>query len=60
MERLILGIRFIKKKRNTWIKEKIRISDVTTRIAKVNKKFAGHTLKRKEDRWNKKILHWRS
>ncbi|CAG9840644.1 unnamed protein product [Diabrotica balteata] len=59
MERQMLNIKLSDKKRNEWISNKTKVKDVSTQVAKLKWKFAGHTLRQKDERWTKTIIHWR-
>ncbi|CAG9835439.1 unnamed protein product [Diabrotica balteata] len=59
MERQMLHIRLMDKKRNEWIREKTKVRDVRQEVAKLKWRFAGHNIRQKEDRWNKILISWR-
>lgn len=59
MERQMLHIKLQDRKRNEYIREVTKVRDATEQIAKLKWKFAGHTIRQKDERWNKQIIYWR-
>ncbi|CAG9835839.1 unnamed protein product [Diabrotica balteata] len=56
MERQMLQIRLMDKKRNEWIREKTKVRVVRQEVAKLKWRFAGHNIRQKADRWNKILI----
>lgn len=57
-ERIMLNITRRDKKRITWIKQKTGIEDIVKLISKRKWQWAGHTNRRKDERWTKEIQEW--
>lgn len=59
MERMMLGIKLANKKRNTWIRERTKVEDIAIKVAKLKWCFAGHTIRKKDNRWDTAIQQWK-
>lgn len=59
MERAILGITLRDWIRNTESRNRIKVIDITTRIAKSKWQWGGHIARQNPDRWTSKLVHWR-
>lgn len=59
MERIMLGVKLKDKKRNSWIRMRTKVEDVTARAARLKWSFAGHTVRQSDNRWNTVIQRWR-
>ncbi|PZC78089.1 hypothetical protein B5X24_HaOG202624 [Helicoverpa armigera] len=57
MQRSMLNIRKSDRIRNTTIRRRMKIENVTTRIRKLKWKWSGHIV-RGNDKWNKNIISW--
>ena len=58
MERIMLGITLRDRKRATWIREKTRIEDILATIKKRKWAWAGHVMRRTDDRWTLRLTEW--
>jgi hypothetical protein len=59
MERRMLGIRLIDKKRSSWIRQRTELKDVTAMFRKRKWTHASKMLKREsEHRWDVRLLNW--
>lgn len=58
MERCMLGFTRRDKKRNAWIREQTKVTDVIGRVKKLKWNWAGHLARRNDDRWTTKVLFW--
>jgi len=59
MERLMLNIKLKDRVRNEDIRKKTKLIDVKQHIASLKWRWAGHTLRQSDNRWNKEIQLWR-
>ena len=58
MERCMLGFTRRDRKRNTWIREQTKVTDVICRVKKLKWNWVGHLARRNDDRWTTKVLYW--
>ena len=58
MERCMLGFTRRNRKRNTWIREQTKVTDVICRVKKLKWNWVGHLARRNDDRWTTKVLYW--
>lgn len=58
MERKMLGITWKDKKRNTWIREQTSLEDILTTIKRRKWSWAGHIMRRTDNRWTTRITEW--
>lgn len=58
MERKMVGVTLADRKTNEWLRERSKVEDIATRIARQKWEWAGHVA-RMPDKWSKKILEWR-
>ena len=58
MQRVMLGITLRDKKRATWIREKTKVEDITCNIKRKKWSWAGHLMRRTDDRWTVKVTKW--
>ena len=58
MERCMIGITKLNKKRNQWIRNQTKAIDVIDRVKTLKWKWAGHVARRIDDSWIKKVLEW--
>lgn len=59
MERQMLHVTLKDKKRNTWIRQRTKVTDVRDRSARLKWQFAGHNARQTDTRWNVRVLDWR-
>ncbi|CAH2240428.1 jg13331, partial [Pararge aegeria aegeria] len=59
MERAMLGVSLRDQIRNEEIRRRIRITDISQRVAKLKWKWAGHIARSTDGRWGSKVLEWR-
>ena len=59
MERAMLGISLRDKIRNTDIRKRTRVADITAKVAKLKWRWAGHVARREDNRWSNRVLNWR-
>lgn len=57
-ERKILGITLEDKKHNKWIRQKIKVDDITTRISSIKWQWEGHVAS-STITWGQRINKWR-
>ena len=58
MERIMLGITLRDHKTNKWIRSKTKVKDIKKSILKSKWQWAGHIMRRTDDRWTKKVTEW--
>ncbi|GBP43333.1 S-methyl-5'-thioadenosine phosphorylase [Eumeta japonica] len=56
-ERSMVGINSIEKVRNVSLRHKTKVQDITERIRKQNRKWAGHMIRGK-NKWSKTVTQW--
>lgn len=59
MEQQMLNITLKKRKINTWIGIKTKITNIKGRSTRLKWQFVGHNARQKVYRWNVQILDWR-
>lgn len=59
MERQMLNIKLIDRKKIQWIRQKTKVIDIAKQVASLKWRFCDHTMRQKDNRWNKKIQLWR-
>jgi len=59
MERSMLGISLRHRRRNEWIRAKTRVTDIGERISHLKWQWAGHVMRRTDNRWSTKVTAWR-
>ena len=59
MERIMLNIKLIDKITNESIRQKTKVIDVKEQVASMKWRWAGHTLRQRDGRWNQEIQYWR-
>jgi len=52
MERQMLHVKRIDRRRNKWIRTKTKVRDVRKVVARLKWKFTGHNARQKDDQWN--------
>lgn len=57
MERSMIGNKKIDKVRNSYIRYKTKVQDITRKIRKQKWKWAGHMIRGK-DKWSKLVMQW--
>ena len=58
MERIMLGITLRDRKTNKWIRSQTKVNDISQTIMKRKWQWAGHIMRRTDDRWTKRITEW--
>ena len=58
MERKMLGIKLQDRIRCTEIRERTKIKDIISFVAKMKAKWAGHIARRKDNRWTGRSTDW--
>ena len=58
MERCMLGITRCDRKRNTWVRNITRVTDIIERVMKLRWSWAGHVARQTDQRWTKELLEW--
>lgn len=58
MERIMLGVTLRDRKRATWIREQTRIEDIIVQIKKKKWTWAGHVVRRTDNRWTTRATEW--
>ena len=58
MERSILGVRRPDRIRNTTLRSKTRITDITEKVANLKWEWAGHVCRMHPERWAKATTEW--
>ncbi len=51
----MLGITWRDRKRATWIREQTKVKDILMTIKKKKWSWAGHIMRRTENRWTKRV-----
>ncbi|CAH2092277.1 unnamed protein product [Euphydryas editha] len=59
MERAMLGISLRDKVRNDEIRRRTKVTDIALKVCKLKWQWAGHIVRRTDNRWGKKVLEWR-
>ena len=59
MERAMLGISLRDRIRNDEIRRRTQVTDIALKICKLKWQWAGHIVRRTDDRWGRKVLEWR-
>ncbi|XP_073960723.1 uncharacterized protein [Choristoneura fumiferana] len=59
MERSMLGITVMHRKRNEWIRRVTKVRDVVEEIERNKWRWAGHIARMNHDRWARRTLEWR-
>ena len=57
-ERIMLGITWRDHKTAEWIREKTKVRDILETISKAKWKWAGHVLRRNDNRWTTRLTTW--
>ena len=60
MERRILNIIIPDKIRNSEIRQQTKVNDVMLKIKETKWRLAGHLIRRKDNRWTKRLTEWQS
>ncbi|CAH2208150.1 jg24341 [Pararge aegeria aegeria] len=58
MERAMLGVYLRDQIRNVEIRRRDKVTDIALRVAKLKWQSAGHIVRRKDGRWDPKVLEW--
>ena len=58
MERIMLGITWEDRKKNTWVREQTKLEDILTIIKRRKWSWAGHVMRRTDNRWTTRITEW--
>lgn len=58
MERSILNLKRIDKKRNIDIRKQTKLTDALSHCKKLKWRWAGHVARMNSDRWSNKVTHW--
>jgi hypothetical protein len=58
MERSMLGITKRDRKRNTWIRNKTKVTDIIQRVKSLKWQWAGHIARRTDNRWTTRTIEW--
>ena len=58
MERIMMGITLRDRKRATWVREQTKVEDFLTTIKKKKWTWAGHIMRRTDNRWTIRITEW--
>lgn len=59
MERAMLGITLLDRKRNEWIRRNTKVVDVVATIDHRKWRWAGHVAHMDTERWTRRTLEWR-
>ncbi|XP_072943439.1 uncharacterized protein [Epargyreus clarus] len=59
MERAMLGIFLRDRIRNEEIRRRTKVTDIALKISKLKWQWAGHIVRRTDNRWGRKVLEWR-
>ncbi|XP_072938827.1 uncharacterized protein [Epargyreus clarus] len=59
MERAMLGISLRDRIRNEEIRRRTKVTDIALKISKLKWQWAGHIVRRTDNRWGRKVLEWR-
>ena len=57
-ERIMLGITWKDHKTTKWIREKTGVSDILNTVAKLKWNWAGHVVRRTDNRWSTRLTQW--
>ena len=55
MERKMIGVTLRDKKRAEWIREQTRVKDILVEIKKKKWMWAGHVMRRQDNRWSQRV-----
>ena len=58
MERIMVGVTLRDRKRASWIREQTRVDDVIGTIKKKKWTWAGHVMRRRDNRWTVRLTEW--
>ena len=58
MERKMIGVTLRDKKRAEWIREQTRVKDILVEIKKKKWTWAGHVMRRQDNRWSLRVTEW--
>ncbi|CAH2244467.1 jg15946 [Pararge aegeria aegeria] len=58
MERAMLGVCLRDRISNVEIRRRTRVTDIAQRVARLKWQWAGHIVRRKDGRWDPKVLEW--
>ncbi len=58
MERKMLCITWRDRKRATWVREQTKVEDILTTIKLRKWSWAGHVMRRTDNRWTKRVTEW--
>ncbi len=58
LERKMLGIMWRDRKRAIWIRKHTKVEDILMTINKKKWVWAGHIMRRTDNRWTKKVTEW--
>ena len=58
MERIMIGITLRDRRRNTWIRQQTKVTDVIATIRRSKHRWAGHISKLKDNRWTIRTTEW--
>ena len=58
MERIMLGITLRDRKRNEWVRNRTKVMDISTSIIRKKWQWAGHIMRRTDDRWTRRMTEW--
>ena len=58
MERKMVGVTLRDKKRAEWIREQTRVKDILVEIKKKKWVWAGHVMRRQDNRWSLRVTEW--
>ena len=58
MERKMIGITWRDRKRNTWVRKETKVRDIREVIKKRKWQWAGHLMRRTDNRWTTRITEW--
>ena len=58
MERIMLGITLRHRKTNVWIRNQTKLNDIEKTIMKIKWQWAGHLMRRTDDRWSRRLTEW--
>ena len=57
-ERIMLNLTLKDRKTAIWIREKTKIKDVNVTVQQLKWNWAGHVMRRSDNRWSKKTTDW--
>ena len=58
MERIMLGIRLLDMKRNSWIRSQTGVTDISDYIRSAKHRWAGHVARLQDNRWTIRVSEW--